>query len=51
MAREAAAATGEAETSADCDQTLPIIHNGDQVESEKIVSDGPEVSALSEVTV
>ena len=51
VAREAAAATGEAETSADCDQTLPIIHNGDQVESEKIVSDGPEVSALSEVTI
>ena len=49
VAREAAA--GEAETSADCDQTLPVIPNGDQVESEKMVSDGPKVSALSEVTI
>ena len=52
VAREAAAAVaGEAETSADCDQTLPVIPNGDQVESEKMVSDGPKVSALSEVTI
>ena len=51
VAREAAAAADEAKTSADCDQTLPVIPNGDQVESEKMVSDGPKVSALSEVTI
>ena len=51
VAREAAAAAGDAETSADCDQTLPVIPNGDQVESEKMQSDGPKVSALSEVTI
>lgn len=52
VAREAAAAAaGEADTSADCDQTLPVIPNGDQVESEKMVSDGPKVSALPEVTI
>ena len=51
VAREAAAAAGEAEMPADCDQTLPVTSNCDQVEREKIVSEGPKVSAPSEVTI
>ena len=60
VAREAAAAGDETVADSDCDQklpdgdqTLPVGSNGDQVEpeSEKIVSDGPTVAALSEVAI